>query len=734
MKLSSYNKGVMPSGAAEHLCRSLPLLMNSPPAKSSQLTPHVYQQILIHCGVRPNLSGWRKFLTLFLSLLGFLALVTGAIFFIAWNWAAMPKMGKFAVVELLIIALAVVVWWRWYDDVSRVALLALGLSFGGLFALFGQVYQTGADSWELFRAWTWVLLPLALMGRQNALWFCTWIIANLTFQLYYASRVLILFDDVLITHFSWLTDSTLYAYFAVQALLLIVREALAEHAAGKEPHHWLAHRWMSRVMAAYLLITITPVAAEAIADWGSEFTPQIAIILWAVTILVGYVYYRHRRSDLCMLTLGMISVMLVGCVVIVQLFDHLWDAGSLFAVGCLMALWFAGGGALLLHWRRKLYPRQAADMTDHEVNDLLCELREHHLLNDEQITEIQQRDHSDELPWYLHAVLAAGGWVAALIILLLLALMFYALDLLDSLSGTTLMIPSILIAGLAGVLLRAQGLGKQHIGLAWAIAATCGLCMGIYLLIDPQWDDHFILGWFWFLPVLALMALFMPNRMYRFMAVVAFIFILVLSSGYSATMYLPPRLAVALLSLLVASVVMLWLWIISRENSVSRALVSSLTHGIPAALMLLCLAGIHYDFADDVFWNMSATAYLPAVMGFGIAGGIFASGIIQAFAFRSPATRVYLPGAITCASVAVFAPGIGFGLTLLLVSRYLGRKMWLVISGCFLMFYLMGWYYFLTVTLLQKSLLLLVTGVVLLALAFAAKKLLPASTGASYAN
>lgn len=734
MDLSSHKSGVMPSGAAEHLCRSLSSLVGSTTTENSRLSPAVYQQILIYCGVRPDIPGWRRFLTLFLSLLGFLALVAGVIFFVAWNWASMPKMVKFALVELLIISLAVVVWWRWYDGISRVAMLALGLSFGGLFALYGQIYQTGADSWELFRAWTLVLLPLALIGRQNALWFCTWVIANLTFQLYYASRAVSLFDDVMLTHFSWLADTTLYAYFAIQGILLILRETLSERAARKDPHSWLARRWMPRVMAAYLLMTITPAAAETVSYWGSEYASKIALLIWAVTLLVGFVYYRHRRPDLCMLTVGVISVMFVGCAVIMQLSDRSWDVGSLFAAGCLMAIWLAIGGAVLLRWRRQLYPRQAAEISHSEVDALLSELRQHHLLNDEQVAELEQCDHSDDLPWYLRAVLAAGGWLAALIILLLLALMLYATDLLDTLTGTTLIIPSLLIAVLAGVLLRAKGIGKQHIGLAWAIAATCGLCLGVYLLIDPQWDESFILRSLWFLPVLALMGLSMPNRMYRFMAVTAFILVTVLSSGYSASLYLPLRLAVSLLSLLVACIVALWLWTISRQGSVSRDIVDCLKYGIPTALMLLCLAGIHSGFVDELIWDNSVTAYLPAVMGFGIAAGFFGCGLVQAGAFRSPATAIYLPAAIICAAMAIFAPGIGFGVALLLAARYLGSKGWLVISGCFLMLYLTDWYYFLNVSLLQKSLLLLITGVVLLGLAFVAKKLLPAGTGATYAN
>ncbi|CFQ96359.1 MULTISPECIES: DUF4401 domain-containing protein [Yersinia] len=738
MDLSSHKNCVMPSEAAESLCRSLPVLLNSPSTESSRLTPTVYQKILYYCGVRPELSGWRRFLTLFLTSLGFLALVAGMVFFIAWNWAAMPKMAKFGLVELLIIALTVVVWWRWYDTVSQSALLALGLSFGGLFALYGQIYQTGADSWELFRAWTLVLLPLAIIGRRNGLWFCTWVIANLAFQLYYASRIPFFLDNFSSGSFYWLSDITLYLYFAVQACCLIFREALAEYAQKRDPQSWLVSRWLPRVIAAYLLATITPPAAASFFAWGGFYAGKIALIFWVITLLVGYGYYRYRRPDLCMLTLGVISAMFVGSAFIIRIFDHSWDVDTLFLTGCVIALWLTGGGAILLHWRRQLYQRHTKDIAPDAMAALLQELRQQQLLNDEQVTEITQIDHSLHLPWYLRAVLALGGWVAAFIILMLLVLLLYIMGLLDSLSGVTLLVPSLIIAALAARLLRARGIGKQHIGLAWAIAATCGLCFSVYLLTDPNWDSNIFIDSLWCLPVLAVMAMVMPSRPYRFMAVTAFVFILALSSGYLVSAHFTSSITTIAIPLLVAAILASWIGVITQQdaphNAIRREVIASLRHGIPAGLALLCLASIHSNSFDELFWDFSATAYLPLILGRGIAAGLLLCAAVQAFAFRTPNTVVYLPAAILCGVIALFAPGIGFGLVLLLAARYQGSKEELVISAIFLMLYLIYWYYFLSITLLHKSLLLVVTGVVLLGLALAAKKLLPANSGAHNAN
>lgn len=128
----------MPSHAAAQLCRQLQSLL-----PMHLLAPAAFEQILRYCGVRPGRQAWRLFLSRTLLLAGSLAAICGVIFFFAWNWAAMPAMAKFGIIELLIVALAILIWWRWYDAVSRTALLAAGFLFGALFAVFGRFTKPG---------------------------------------------------------------------------------------------------------------------------------------------------------------------------------------------------------------------------------------------------------------------------------------------------------------------------------------------------------------------------------------------------------------------------------------------------------------------------------------------------------------------------------------------------------------------------------------------------------------
>ena len=44
------------------------------------------------------------------------------------------------------------------------------MSLGGLLAFFGQTYQTGADSWQLFALWAALDLPPCRGARSDFLW------------------------------------------------------------------------------------------------------------------------------------------------------------------------------------------------------------------------------------------------------------------------------------------------------------------------------------------------------------------------------------------------------------------------------------------------------------------------------------------------------------------------------------------------------------------------------------
>lgn len=92
----------------------------------------------------------------------------GVMLWIAANWDTLGRFGRFALLQGVFLAMCVGALFK-PGARAPLGLLAL-LTIGGLFAYFGQTYQTGADPWQLFAVWAVLALPFTLSVRSDVLW------------------------------------------------------------------------------------------------------------------------------------------------------------------------------------------------------------------------------------------------------------------------------------------------------------------------------------------------------------------------------------------------------------------------------------------------------------------------------------------------------------------------------------------------------------------------------------
>ncbi|MEY4562070.1 MAG: hypothetical protein RLZZ618_1347 [Pseudomonadota bacterium] len=101
----------------------------------------------------------------------------GVILWVAANWSDFGRTGRFALLQLLVLAACAGAWGR---PAARAPLgLVALLGIGALFAFFGQTYQTGADAWQLFALWAVLALPLGLGVRSDVVW-VPWVLVVMT--------------------------------------------------------------------------------------------------------------------------------------------------------------------------------------------------------------------------------------------------------------------------------------------------------------------------------------------------------------------------------------------------------------------------------------------------------------------------------------------------------------------------------------------------------------------------
>lgn len=131
-------------------------------------------------------SLYKKIAKFSLAALGIGFFVLGIILFFAYNWNSLSKSFKLAIPVLLIIGfISLSLYTRWQLFYKKLLLLGASILVGVLFAVFGQIYQTGANAYDLFLAWLLAISLWTLVSNFSWQWFLFVILSNTTLVLYY---------------------------------------------------------------------------------------------------------------------------------------------------------------------------------------------------------------------------------------------------------------------------------------------------------------------------------------------------------------------------------------------------------------------------------------------------------------------------------------------------------------------------------------------------------------------
>src|SRR5215470_5170614 len=158
-------------------------------------------------------------------------LLAGIVSFFAYNWADLSAPYQFAIVEVaLVISFAGALFAGIERALGQMLLVAASVLVGVLLAVIGQAYNTDADAYTLFVAWTVLILPWVLASRSAAHWAVWLVVLYLALSLY-GEQVLIPEDR--------LTKATLAVGLGALAALVLALRELAAH----KGMAWLAAGW-----------------------------------------------------------------------------------------------------------------------------------------------------------------------------------------------------------------------------------------------------------------------------------------------------------------------------------------------------------------------------------------------------------------------------------------------------------------------------------------------------------
>lgn len=308
-----------------------------------------------HVCAPPSAASWRSLIAQLLQWAGALSLATGIIFFFAYNWQSLNRISKFALIEAALLLSLVCFVWLYYRGASQqqssashsmfgatlanVALLVASILIGGLLALVGQTYQTGADPWQLFALWALAILPLAWVAGFDGLWLLLVGLINLSLGLFADTSSHLLDEQIWLFIFAVLNLTTYYGF------------VFMGKGSNKRWHAPLVQYTTSLMgMGCFTLLLCWMI-------FETRDAKPFLVVFWAgyfIHLLCGFWWFRYRLLQVYPLALGGFSLIAVGAALLTELLYKDSDPiGGFLLIGLYIILASTGLSSMLRQLHRQ---------------------------------------------------------------------------------------------------------------------------------------------------------------------------------------------------------------------------------------------------------------------------------------------------------------------------------------------------------------------------------------------
>lgn len=291
-----------------------------------------------------NLS-WQRYLNLLFLLLTIGFLTSGVITLIAANLDYFSDLAKIYGLQTLLVVTVVLGIYCFIRESRRQAkeklkwktyslFFVVSVLIGGLFALVGQTYQTGADVWQLFAVWTLCQLPFLLLfpNVASALLFAA--TANVAFYLFNEQN----------SH-----NSMCYAVL-INAGLLMISELFSK---TFHDQHWriLPKVFLVLTFASLFGLTVIYDVYFHAYAWGELGRSSLSSLQIAIPSLVAFYIYQKYRFDFINLIISVVAFLGAYCFWGSEFIQAFEDGLVLGLIGFIFTV-------MAINWLVKLYKRE----------------------------------------------------------------------------------------------------------------------------------------------------------------------------------------------------------------------------------------------------------------------------------------------------------------------------------------------------------------------------------------
>ena len=252
---------------------------------------------------------WGLWISRLLLVVGSALVLSGVVYFFAYNWSQIPPAVKLAGIQIGVIALVLSACRCGLTQMTgQVLMVAASVLVGVFLAVFGQIYQTGADAYQLFLTWSLLILGWCMISNFAAQWTLWLAVTNVALVLWWVQAGLP-------------TNDTFVLIFVYLALLNGAMLALREFGAQRG-HDWVAARW-TRVLPTLITLGVLLIAVLWMIE--SRGDASSSVMLAGIIGLLGhvtlYAVYRHGLRDIWALAATVLS----GCLLLIATVNRVVD-------------------------------------------------------------------------------------------------------------------------------------------------------------------------------------------------------------------------------------------------------------------------------------------------------------------------------------------------------------------------------------------------------------------------
>lgn len=276
-------------------------------------------------GHTPTLRDWWLFINRALLVVGVLFIIAGAVLMSASNFREPPRFVMFGALQAGIVLAAVAVRFFGIDSLpGKLALLVAALLTSGLLISIEQEYQIHTRIDRLMLLWSLLVAGWVFISRWGPLWVLWYTPTSLGLVIWWGIER------------SWSEYATLPIVIGLSSVLLAAWEY-----GNLRGIHWLAARWIPRLIALFTLgISTYYIMFFIFPDYESSIR-YLAPPLYIMIMVVFVWFYSQIQRELLILAVCGFSLVVISLALLVrfgeitELFDDTW--------GYSFALVFAGG-------------------------------------------------------------------------------------------------------------------------------------------------------------------------------------------------------------------------------------------------------------------------------------------------------------------------------------------------------------------------------------------------------